>query len=168
MRQPSSSDSPDTLESSILLHRLTQLPGSKRVLGGRQTGAVCTQEWARNETGPCVAAARPTSAESVLQVCPQSSKATVSNLYFNALPLKGMVEKELGEPGKQITKEIIDIILTPDGSFSTEHSIDRTKAGWPHDTMPARHCMLPSVKTDLSPCPILKPECLLGWKGKQL
>ncbi len=168
MRQPSSSDSQDTVENSILLHRLTELPGSKRVPGGSQTGAVCTQEWARNETGPCMAAARPTSAEGVLQVCPQSSKATVSYRCFKVLPMKSMVETGSGEIRKQITKVIIDINLTLDGSFATEHSIGRTKAGWPHDTMPARHHMLPGVKTDVSPCLILKPECLLGREGKQL
>ncbi len=168
MRQPSSSDSPDTVESSILLHRLTELPGSKRVPGGSQTGAVCTQEWARNETGPCMAAARPTSAEGVLQVCPQSSKATVSNRCFNALPLKSMLETVSGEIEKLITKVIVDIILKLDGSFSTEHSIGRTKAGWSRDTMPARHLMPPGVKTDVSPCPILKLGCFLGRKGKQL
>lgn len=167
MRQTSVSDSPGTIASSILLQRLTELAGSKRVPAGGHASPVCAQDWARNWTGQCRAVGRSASAKDGSQFRRQSSKAGANNLCFNAFSMKNMVGTETGEIGKQIAQVIIDIIPKLDGPISTKNSIGRTKAGWSDDTLPARHLLLPGSKTDVSPCTILKPDCLLGRKGKR-
>lgn len=83
------------------------------------------------------------------------------NLHFNALPPETMVETQGREIGKQIEQKIFDIVLERGGSFSAEHGIGRTKAGWFHETMPARHRLLSRVKVAFDPDTMMNPGCLL-------
>ncbi len=88
------------------------------------------------------------------------------NLHFNALPPETMAETEARETGKQIEQRIFDIVLKLDGSFSAEHGIGRTKAGWFRETMPARHDLLASIKAVLDPRAVMNPGCLLLQEGE--
>lgn len=90
------------------------------------------------------------------------------NLHFNALPPETMVETQAREIGKQIEQRIFDIVLERGGSFSAEHGIGRTKAGWFHETMPARHNLLSRIKGAFDPDTIMNPGCLLVQKDPQL
>ncbi|NQV93612.1 MAG: FAD-binding oxidoreductase [Sphingomonadales bacterium] len=83
------------------------------------------------------------------------------NLHFNALPPETIAETEAREIGRQIEQRIFYMVLDLDGSFSAEHGIGRTKAGWFHETMPARHDLLARIKAALDPDTMMNPGCLL-------
>lgn len=84
------------------------------------------------------------------------------NLHFNALPPESKSEEEARAVGKTIEARIFDIVTELGGSFSAEHGIGRTKAGWFRKTLPARHDLLAQLKFTLDPKGIMNPGCLLA------
>ena len=83
------------------------------------------------------------------------------NLHFNALPPENMAEAEARPIGKRIEQRIFDIVLDLEGSFSAEHGIGRTKAGWFRQTMPERFELLGRIKGAFDPGGVMNPGCLL-------
>jgi FAD/FMN-containing dehydrogenase len=83
------------------------------------------------------------------------------NLHFNALPPENMAEAEARPIGIRIEQRIFDIVLELEGSFSAEHGIGRTKAGWFRQTMPERFELLGRIKGAFDPGGVMNPGCLL-------
>ena len=88
------------------------------------------------------------------------------NIHFNALPPLDMPVQFAREAGRQIEARIFDITLDLNGSYSAEHGIGRTKAGWfARTTAPNRVDLLGRVKTAFDPDWRMNPGCLLAEQG---
>ena len=84
------------------------------------------------------------------------------NIHFNALPPDGMAQDLARETGAGIEARIFDITLSLSGSFSAEHGIGRTKAGWfARTSAPDRLDLLRRIKTAFDPDWRMNPGCLL-------
>jgi FAD/FMN-containing dehydrogenase len=90
------------------------------------------------------------------------------NIHFNALPPLDMPDQTARDIGSQIEARIFDITLGLKGSYSAEHGIGRTKAGWFARTTPANHIdLLGRIKTAFDPGWRMNPDCLLAEEKEQ-
>lgn len=84
------------------------------------------------------------------------------NIHFNALPPDVMAQDLARETGAGIEARIFDITLSLSGSFSAEHGIGRTKAGWfARTSAPDRLDLLRRIKSAFDPDWRMNPGCLL-------
>ncbi len=91
------------------------------------------------------------------------------NIHFNALPPLDLSEEAARDIGRRIEARIFENTLALNGSYSAEHGIGRTKAGWFAKTTPAdRVDLLGRIKTAFDPGWHMNPGCLLAEPEGQI